>query len=184
MAPTIAAYAYAVRRHGVQLTWSRETTDDPRLVMTDWREVEANTDTVRTSEDYRDTHRRIFTPTSFRLLVMDLRQLGLLHVDIDSVVDVDRFESVVVRRNANGRRAPELQTGERVKLLRRIELELVEQAGIPADQELQSSLVAVRSELASLRNPWSWRATAPLRRWRYAKTIKDLVRNGADRLRR
>jgi predicted SAM-dependent methyltransferase len=183
LAPTVDAHAYAARRHGVEQTWTRETTDDPRLVMSDWSEVGDIIHMVRTSREYWDMHRWVFTPTSFSLLVTDLRQLGLIGLEIDAVVEAERFEFVAVLRKTSGG-APALDAAARVEALRMIERELVEQAGIPADHDVHASLVAARSEVAALRGSWSWRATAPLRRWRYTPALKDLVRRGSARLRR
>jgi hypothetical protein len=91
-------------------------------------------DEARRQEEYHDTHRWLFTPTSFRLLVSDLAALGYHHLGIAASVDTEGFEFFVTL----GRGEP-VDTDDRLGLLQQVEREVAEPVVFPVRRELELS---------------------------------------------
>ncbi len=75
-----------------------------------------------TAGDYVDVHVSRFTPAGFRLIVQDLRSLGLLRLEVMREFETEGNEFFVTL----GQGATRASAEERVALLRRVESELAE----------------------------------------------------------
>jgi hypothetical protein len=73
-------HAYACVRGPGIIAWDSETTLPVELRYEDLRSVNDEVERARRQEEYVDVHRWMFTPTSFRLLLQDLRDLGYHHL--------------------------------------------------------------------------------------------------------
>jgi 2-polyprenyl-3-methyl-5-hydroxy-6-metoxy-1,4-benzoquinol methylase len=177
------AASYMCARDG-KIAWSPDETGTVALQL----DVADGKNLVRQSRDqleYHDAHRWTFTPSSFVLLLQDLRELGYHSlVQYDSEPPIG-FEFFVTLGHADG--PP--QHLDRLQLMQQIRSELAavaEQDGLgPRAVELQETLAAARRDLAASRGELeslrreldgtrelldgvvssrSWQITRPLRR--------------------
>jgi SAM-dependent methyltransferase len=79
-------------------------------------------DQATTGVDYVDVHVSCFTPASFRLILQDLRSLGLLRLDVTHEFETTGNEFFVTL----GQGTSEPLAGDRIPLLRQIDHELAE----------------------------------------------------------
>jgi predicted SAM-dependent methyltransferase len=135
-------------------------------------------DAARTTQAYIDAHEWCFTPSSFRLLLRDFNELGLVDLRESIFQTTPRFEFfVVLSRDGPG------CTLDRLDLLKAIEAELAEAAEkLPTDNTVRQALQRARIEpqpgdleghfatsrdrdayLESVLSSTSWRITRPLR---------------------
>ena len=73
-------HAYACLRGPEVISWNSATTTPVEMQFDDLRTSNEQLELGRRQEQYVDVHRWRFTPTSFRLLVQDLRDLGYHHL--------------------------------------------------------------------------------------------------------
>lgn len=115
-------------RRGDVVSWSAEAVTDgaaPMAIIHQADHVPGLMADVTERGTYVDLHAWCFTPTSFRLLVQDLADLGLQPLREVSFAPTQGCEFyVTLSRNGGGERL------ERLEALRRIELELVTFAGL------------------------------------------------------
>ncbi len=135
-------------------------------------------DTARTTRAYVDAHEWCFTPSSFRLLLRDFNELGLVELRESTFQTTPRFEFfVVLSRNGPG------CTLDRLDLLKAVEAELAEAAEkFPKADTMRQALQRAQTEprpgdldgyfatsrdrdayLESILSSTSWRITRPLR---------------------
>jgi hypothetical protein len=81
-------HAYACMRGPEVISWNSETTTPVQMQFDDLRTSNEEVELGRRQEQYVDVHHWRFTPTSFRLLLQDLRDLGY-----HRLAEVGRFDT-------------------------------------------------------------------------------------------
>jgi len=114
-------------------------------------------------DEYRDVHRWVFTPSSFSLLMQDLRQLGYHSLVEVGGFETDGFEFFVTLAKADGQ-----PPADRLQLMHKIELEqamLWSPLGMDAlvKDVHDARLRTAEQLLEEMRASTSWRVTRPLR---------------------
>ncbi len=101
--------------------------------------------------EYNDAHRWTFTPSSFSLLIQDLRELGyhtLIELDSEPPLGHEFFVTL-------GHGEPPFPHRDRLELMQRVRMELAlaaEDDGLgPRAEQLQQDLVVAKSEIVALR---------------------------------
>lgn len=171
--PHIDHIAYATQRGPGVIAWDEETRTPIDLQFGDLSQAIEVAESVRHERSYRDVHRWKFTPSSFRLLIQDLRELGyheLLEVGHDPTLGFEFFVSY----SRSGTSRPE----QRLSLLLQVEEELsapTERPVFSASNEervaelaellkmRERSVAGLEEQLAEVRASRSWRVTRPLR---------------------
>jgi hypothetical protein len=183
LGPLVDHQLYACRR-GDALGWGPS---DDRQVELQFSDFEGVPEAVRDGleqRSYRDTHRWLFTPTSFRLLISDLAQLGYHGFGTVASAPTTGFEFFVTL----GKDTPTATEDDRRNYLMQIERELAEttvaalQAELASYQDAmpsatqehasQSEIIAnqratidhLQTALADLYASTSWTVTRPIRR--------------------
>ena len=113
-------YAYGVQRGPGVIAWDSATTTPVALRYPDLRSCSEVFEQARRQEDYIDIHRWRFTPTSFRLLLGDLRELGYHGLAEVGSFDTDGFEFFITLARTKVPPAAD----DRLTMLHRIEQEL------------------------------------------------------------
>jgi hypothetical protein len=120
--------------------------------------------------EYVDIHRWRFTPSSFALLVQDLRELGyhsLAEVDSAPTLGFEFFVTLGRRESPPRRDRLELLQQIRSELALVAEMDGLGPSLVAAEREiddLREALASARGELDRTLSSRSWRATASLRR--------------------
>lgn len=108
---------------------------------------------------YVDLHSWCFVPHSFRLILHDLYQLGLIHLR-----EVDFFPTegceffVTLSRSGKG------INKTRLEMLDMIETEIKDEPSISINQDVAALLVEKENQLSAIYNSTAWRLIQPLRR--------------------
>ena len=154
--------AYGAKR-GDDVAWANSDSREVALLNPDLMDaVQAELDGVAQRE-YVDTHRWMFTPSSFELLIHDLAALGHHGLGIVESSTAGGHEFFVTL----GRDVPPREI-DRLGLLLRIEAELADVGpGGPFDtakpEAVHGEIRRLEAEVAALRASTSWRMTRPLR---------------------
>lgn len=177
--------AYACTLAG-SVAWGHGQQGDPALQFDDLAGVEEAVADGRAQEAYRDVHRWVFTPASFRLLLDDLAQLGYHRFRVVEEHGTEGFEFFVTLELGD-QDAPREDGRDRLARLRAVEDELVDallstpsaadrhaellRAGSSGFDELRARVARLEddlrrttAELADVHASTSWRVTSPLRR--------------------
>jgi SAM-dependent methyltransferase len=170
--------AYACTRGG-QIAWSPEDHGEVALQFPSMSGADEAIARGTRQDEYHDVHRWTFTPSSFALLLHDLRVLGYHHLQpLPSGPPPLGFEFFVTLEDA----ARHPRAADRLELLRGAMAELAvvhdEFLTTPTLRAAQEALAEARQELGDLRRSTSWRVTRPLRG---ASTV---VRRAIARVRR
>ena len=146
--------------------WSKSDTAKPTLRNTVHQAAKFAESAL--GDAYVDSHGWQFTPSSFRLMMQDLADIGRISFREQSFHGTDIFEFFVVLSRRGGARF------DRAEMLEAIALECTENVlPLPAaedrtgdDEEvakLRCELAQVRAQLARIEASSSWRFTAPAR---------------------
>ena len=160
--------AYACTRSGA-IAWGPGDNGPVALQFDDLAAGTQQIDEGLAQHEYFDNHRWKFTPSSFSLLVQDLRDLGyhsLGEVDGAPALGFEFFVTL-------GRHESSHPRHDRLELLQRVRSELATVAAGDAVAPAASEVESLRRELAAMRASRWWRATAPLRR------LSGAVRRGS-----
>jgi hypothetical protein len=154
--------AYACTRSG-QIAWSPEEHGEVALQFPTMTGADEAIARGTRQDEYHDVHRWTFTPSSFALLLHDLRVLG--YHDLQPVPDGPPplgFEFFVTLE-----RATTPATADRLELLRdaMAELAVVHDDFLPSSvlAAAQDAVAQARQEVEDLRRSTSWKVTRPLR---------------------
>jgi cyclophilin family peptidyl-prolyl cis-trans isomerase len=141
-------FAYGCVRGPGVISWDSATTTPIELRFEDLGSGSEEVEKGRRQEEYVDTHRWMFTPTSFRLLLQDLRDLG--YVGLAEVGSFDTAGNEFFITLARTQVSPRKE--DRLTMLLRIDEELrsAVEPVVPAAQ-LQSAQDAAAAELESVR---------------------------------
>jgi SAM-dependent methyltransferase len=121
------------------------------------------------SAAYVDSHGWVFTPSSFRLILRDLNEIGVVAMRELRFMPTDGAEFIVTL----SQEAPGCSL-DRLSLARNAAEELAEGSGMARGElaELQRRLAEAEQRVADLQASTSWRITAPLR------ALVRLIRTG------
>jgi SAM-dependent methyltransferase len=148
-----------------QGTWNRHAYGEPaltipvKLAAKEFRRAQAG--------DYIDAHAWAFTPSSFRLALRDLHELGLVSLREARFHDTEDCEFFVqLSRTGGGPMPTRQELAQRAQLERAMILssEPPPPAPEPPPAPPPDEVAALRAELAEIRSSTAWRITAPLRR--------------------
>ena|GEM_PF-828504 len=141
-------FAYGCMRSPGVISWDSATTTPIELRFEDLGSGSEEVEKGRRQEEYVDTHRWMFTPTSFRLLLQDLRDLGYVGLAEVGWFDTAGCEFFITL----GRTQVSPRKEDRLTMLLRIDEELrsAVEPVVPA-AELQSAQDAAAAELEGLR---------------------------------
>jgi hypothetical protein len=109
-------YTYFTTKNGA-MAWGADDRQQGGLIHTDEQCVEALQKATADSE-YVDAHEWVFTPSSFKLLIQDLKLSGFIDLSLASAYDSAGYEFYVTMSKAAGS-----QTEPRDKLLKLIDQE-------------------------------------------------------------
>jgi len=162
-------FLYGTQRGPGVIAWDRATQAPMTLQCADLDSCREVLGRARRQEEYIDVHRWRFTPTSFRLLLHDLRELGYHELTEVGAFDTDGFEFFVTLARTEA--AP--PTDDRLTMLLRIQAELdsvVESSTQETDGGMAAELDRLRADLSACEQRLdvvlasrSWRVTRPLR---------------------
>ena len=138
-------FLYGAQRGPGMIAWDHATRTPLALQCADLGSCREVLERARRQEDYIDVHRWRFTPTSFRLLLRDLRDLGYHEFAEVGAFDTNGFEFFITLARTDA--AP--PTDDRLAMLLRIQ------------EELRSGVESPPQETDGASR--SWRATRPVR---------------------
>ncbi len=157
-------HAYACTQDGV-IAWSARGSGVLELQFTDVARGREVIERGSTQTEYHDIHRWVFTPSSFSLLLQDLRALGF-----HSLVEVGAFPTAGFEFFVTLARARPGPDRDRLELLLQTEAELGNSTSAAGGDErpegtadLRERLADAERRIAELTASTSWRVTRPLR---------------------